>query len=79
MLVSYAPKQRKNVFVQSPMHDTPEVDEGHRNQPIMIQFYNKTKGSVDAEYQMIDVCMAPRWVLDVGKWSSFTPLLISVP
>ena len=55
MLVSYVPKKRKNVLILSTMHDTPEVDEGDRNKPIMIQFYNKTKGGVNTVDQMIDM------------------------
>ena len=51
----YVPKQRKNVLVLSTMHDTPEIDEGNRNKPIMIQFYNRTKGGVDTEDQMLDM------------------------
>ena len=53
------------------IHDTPEVDEGDRNKPIMIQFYNKTKGGIDTVDQMIDMYGAK-----VGSRSRRWPIMV---
>ncbi|XP_077397618.1 uncharacterized protein LOC144033417 isoform X3 [Festucalex cinctus] len=46
-LVSYVPKQGKNVLVLSTKHHQPDVPEGKHNKPQIILDYNKCKGAVE--------------------------------
>lgn len=46
-LCSYVPKKRKAVVMMSSMHMKPEVQEGAQAKPLIITYYNQTKGGVD--------------------------------
>ncbi|KAK3888103.1 hypothetical protein Pcinc_007815 [Petrolisthes cinctipes] len=52
-LVSYVPttsKKKKNMLLLSSMHLSPSL--GQTGKPVIVEFYNKTKGGVDAFDQM---------------------------
>ena len=71
MLVSYAPKQNKNVVLLSTMHDQPQVDmDSEARKPYAILDYNSSKGAVDSFDQQISqyscarkTCRWPRRIL----------------
>lgn len=53
-LVSYIPKERKNVMLISTLHNDHALDpsSGQSNKPEIITYYNSTKGGVDTADQM---------------------------
>lgn len=51
MLVSYSPKNNKNVLLLSSMHMNKEID-ADSNKPSVILFYNSTKGGTDSFDQL---------------------------
>lgn len=53
-LVSYVPKKNKAVVLISTEHQTKSVNVSNDSKPAIIEFYNKTKGSVDALDQKIE-------------------------
>lgn len=71
MVVSYVPKKYRNVILISSMHDSDDIDEstGDLMKPIVITFYNSTKGGVDlvdkmkGEYTVARVSF--RWPLRI--------------
>lgn len=50
-MVSYKPKQNKNVLLLSSMHTEGGINENTKK-PYMIEYYNSTKGAVDTVDQM---------------------------
>lgn len=73
-LVSYIPKPRKNVFMLSSLHHDMEIDQDtdEKQKPVIITFYNKTKGGVDTVDKLIqsyDVTRnSRRWPLTLFFW-----------
>ena len=54
MLVSYVPKPKKTVILESTLHVDKEIDpdSGEQQKPYINTFYNATKGGVDTADQM---------------------------
>ncbi|XP_026189546.1 serine/arginine repetitive matrix protein 1 isoform X2 [Mastacembelus armatus] len=52
-LVSYVPKQRKNVILLSTKHSVAEISSGEKRKPQIILDYNRCKGGVDTMDEMI--------------------------
>lgn len=46
-LVSYIPRRGRNVLLLSTKHRTPEVSDGEKKKPVIIDDYNRCKGGVD--------------------------------
>ncbi|KAK3856210.1 hypothetical protein Pcinc_037452 [Petrolisthes cinctipes] len=65
-LVSYVPttsKKKKNVLLLSSMHSSPSL--GQTGKPVIVEFYNKTKGGVDAFDQMSAIYSCGRCI---NRW-----------
>ncbi|XP_019219113.1 piggyBac transposable element-derived protein 4 [Oreochromis niloticus] len=78
-IVSYIPRRRKNV---STKHRTPDVSEGQKRKPVIIQDYNRCKGGVDNLDKVVGTYSCRRrtnrWpvalfhnLLDVSLYNSF--------
>lgn len=46
-LVAHKSNEKKHVVVLSTMHHAPDVDDEGKRKPLMVKYYNKTKGGVD--------------------------------
>ncbi|XP_031594040.1 piggyBac transposable element-derived protein 4-like [Oreochromis aureus] len=46
-LVSYIPRRGKNVLLLSTKHRSPDVTDGDKRKPVIIEEYNRCKGGVD--------------------------------
>ncbi|XP_039299243.1 piggyBac transposable element-derived protein 4-like [Nilaparvata lugens] len=67
VLVSYIPRERKNVILLSSLHNdsTIDPDSGERKKPEIITFYNQTKSGVDTADQM---CMTYSVSRNTKRW-----------
>ena len=52
-MVSYVPKQKKDVFLLSTMHHDKLQDKEKQKKLKIIVYYNKTKGEIDTVNQMV--------------------------
>lgn len=62
-MVSYVPKRRKFVSLLSTYHSSKEIDKQNADKPIIIQYYNATKGAVDTLDEMVGTYRCKRKVL----------------
>ena len=53
MIVSYCPKPNKNVLLVSTGHGEPDICDAPHRKPMVIDFYNSQRCSVDIIYQML--------------------------
>ena len=61
MLLSYVPKENKNVLMLTTAHDQPIIDDGWRNKPEAILFYNEQRCGVDFVNSMLkDISSQPK-------------------